>query len=266
MANYQHEPAGAPGKWQGEERRFALRVEKLFDEVFAKLGLHRTKIEALSVAYTGATEDEDGTAGLVPAPKAEDREKFLRGDGTWQPVSAYEDFTGATSTTDGAHGLVPAPAAGSSYRYLSSDGSWRGLCDTEILPTGTTPGMMTLTSLFDYVYPVGSIYMSMSSTSPETLFGGTWAQIEDTFLLAAGTTYAAGATGGEATHTLTVDEMPSHTHNITFQSGKIGGGSTYRRPLTNASDSEMAVTATGGDQPHNNMPPYLAVYVWRRTA
>ena len=65
------------------------------------------------------------------------------------------------------------------------------------------------TTIADLVYPVGSIYMSVNSTSPATLFGGTWTQIQDTFLLAAGSTYAAGATGGEATHTLTENEMPS---------------------------------------------------------
>lgn len=68
--------------------------------------------------------------------------------------------------------------------------------------------------LYDKIYPIGAIYMSINSTDPGTLFGGTWERIKDTFLLSAGDTYSAGATGGEATHTLTVDEMPSHTHSI----------------------------------------------------
>ena len=62
-------------------------------------------------------------------------------------------------------------------------------------------------------YPVGSIYMSVNSTSPASLFGGTWEQLKDRFLLGAGDTYTNGSTGGESTHTLTVDEMPSHTHS-----------------------------------------------------
>ena len=65
------------------------------------------------------------------------------------------------------------------------------------------------------IYPVGAIYMSVSSTSPASLFGGTWEQIQNRFLLAAGDTYAAGKTGGEATHTLTVEEMPAHNHSFT---------------------------------------------------
>ena len=63
-------------------------------------------------------------------------------------------------------------------------------------------------------YPVGSIYMSVNSTSPATLFGGTWEQIQDVFLLAAGSTYTAGDTGGSASHTLIVDELPSHVHTV----------------------------------------------------
>ena len=64
------------------------------------------------------------------------------------------------------------------------------------------------------VYPVGSIYMSMNSTSPATLFGGTWVQLPNKFLLGASSTYAAGTTGGEATHKLTTNEMPSHNHIV----------------------------------------------------
>ena len=67
-------------------------------------------------------------------------------------------------------------------------------------------------ALLNAIYPVGSIYMSVNSTSPATLFGGTWERIKDRFLLAAGDAYAAGGTGGEATHTLTEGEMPAHSH------------------------------------------------------
>ena len=74
---------------------------------------------------------------------------------------------------------------------------------------------------FNKIYPVGSIYMSINSTDPSELFGGEWEQIKDRFLLACGTTYSNGATGGEATHTLTTNEMPTHSHSI----GK--GGALY---------------------------------------
>lgn len=129
---------------------------------------------------------------------------------------------------------------------------------------GTTAAAVATLGL----YPVGSIYMSVVETSPATLFGGTWERIKDAFLLSAGDTYAAGATGGEAEHTLTIDEMPSHSHELhmdkatsegRYNDGYIGKGgyTTGNARYTNS---------TGGGLAHNNMPPYLAVYVWKRTA
>ena len=64
------------------------------------------------------------------------------------------------------------------------------------------------------MYPVGSIYLSINSINPGILFGGTWEQIKDSFLLAAGDIHEAGEIGGEETHTLTVEEIPSHTHKF----------------------------------------------------
>lgn len=144
------------------------------------------------------------------------------------------------------------------------------------------------------IYPIGAIYISTSSTNPSTLFGGTWEQIKDRFLLAAGSSYSAGATGGEATHTLTVNEMPSHKHypegytNPGSESAYLrrfstnldhSSNSVARTQIATGSSGKYAVTATtsgdlnecdttastGGSQAHNNMPPYLAVYVWKRT-
>ena len=115
-------------------------------------------------------------------------------------------------------------------------------------------------------WPVGSIYMSMIATSPATLFGGTWVQMENRFLLGAGSGYVAGATGGEAEHTLTGNEMPSHYHLLAMNQA---GESEYWGPMCSAMQDGYMVNMTkpaGGDQPHNNMPPYIAVYMWRRTA
>lgn len=136
---------------------------------------------------------------------------------------------------------------------------------------------VTLATIVDMIYPVGAIYMSVSGVSPATLFGGTWQRIQDTFLLAAGDSYAAGSTGGEATHTLTENEMPSHNHAGKRMSGVFGlsdgtnDGSTagFIVPwglVSSRNDYNIAVAWQGGGAAHNNMPPYLAVYVWKRTA
>lgn len=133
------------------------------------------------------------------------------------------------------------------------------------------------------IYPVGSIYMSVNSTDPGTLFGGTWEQIEDRFLLGAGAAHTAGDTGGEAAHTLDLNEMPTHNHDLSmwvFSGGAQSSGYRYgiphkgnpdggRRSISGVDPNGQipwGVYSKGGGQAHNNMPPYLAVYIWKRTA
>lgn len=124
---------------------------------------------------------------------------------------------------------------------------------------------VSTSDLFDLVYPVGSIYLSVNSTSPATLFGGTWTQIKDTFLLGAGDDYTLGDTGGEATHTLTIDEMPDHNHTTKSTYANFGTGS-QTDTLLMWGYGEAIVQNTGGSQAHNNMPPYLVVSIWKRVS
>lgn len=130
--------------------------------------------------------------------------------------------------------------------------------------------MSNFVNLLDIVYPVDSIYQSMNETSPADVIGGTWTQIK-TFLYGADT---AKETGGEATHTLTVDEMPSHGHGIVV-AVVYGGNAAMHRILfaTNSPawnngnpDWNNAAQNTGGGQAHNNLPPYTTCFIWYRTA
>jgi len=216
-------------------------------------------------------------------------------------------------------------------------------------------------TLINAVYPVGSIYMSAVNVDPARIFGGTWVRLQDRFLLGASDTYSAGSTGGEASHKLTEEEMPGHTHTgpshthvvpehtHTATSAGAGGhshtvpqhthtatassagahshkmprwqyatptaggkgylaqgsdasGSTYTSTsagahthsitvakcaalnastaaahthsitvakcaaLTSGASGTGATGPAGGNAAHNNLPPYLAVYMWRRTA
>lgn len=139
--------------------------------------------------------------------------------------------------------------------------------------TSSSDGLMSksdkskLDNLFNSIYPVGSIYMSVKNTNPASLFGGTWQQIKDRFLLACGSTYNAGATGGEATHRLTIDEMPSHNHTWGWRNSAASGNSTWNSAGSDKTGTSSDIIGnTGGGKPHNNMPPYLAVYMWKRTA
>ena len=155
-------------------------------------------------------------------------------------------------------------------------------------------------------YPVGSIYMSMNATNPTELFGGTWEQIaQGRCLIGAGTgtdsrseskTFTAGATGGEYNHVLTVGELPSHSHSASSNStgahthtqstngsdsdvhpngGKYSSGSQFSvTSQTNGATTgssgghshTITIGNTGSNTAHNNLPPYMALYVWKRTA
>lgn len=124
-------------------------------------------------------------------------------------------------------------------------------------------------------YPVGSYYISHSDTSPASLFGGTWHRIESRFLWAAPSTSELGKTAGEMTHTLTVSEMPSHSHGLNGWAlgiNGVSGTSTYAlaKPWTSYNNFEeggiQTVKNSGGGAAHNNMPPYVTVAIWRRTA
>lgn len=125
-------------------------------------------------------------------------------------------------------------------------------------------------------WPIGSIYMSVSSTSPATLFGGTWERISERFLLGASSSYPAGSTGGESTHKLTQSELPNYSLSVTNGSNVIRsktGNSTDAYVQTQSGgwgipnwESKTVTVASGGSgEAHNNMPPYLAVYMWKRT-
>lgn len=136
-------------------------------------------------------------------------------------------------------------------------------------------------TFFDKIYPIGSVHITTSSVNPSNYFDGEWERIQDTFLLASGTTYENGSTGGSATVTLTSAQsgVPAHSHkyqdyNTTYTlkttnrkpgtstavaygtSLTAGGGATERTSSNN--------TAANASQAHENMPPYLAVYMWER--
>ena len=116
------------------------------------------------------------------------------------------------------------------------------------------------------MHPVGSIYISVDATNPSLLFGGTWQQITGRFLLAAGSGYTAGSTGGEATHKLTVAEMPAHTHSAYYRAFPTSGATDTNAFVVFNTGTRSNTGSAGSGAAHNNMPPYLTVYIWKRTA
>lgn len=147
-------------------------------------------------------------------------------------------------------------------------------------------------SMIDIIYPVGSIYMNINDISPATFIGGTWERLANRFLVGAGDTHDGGSTGGNASvtsgdssknetgsTTLTVDQIPSHSHtynDYSVSTNTYGAqGTGFKQMYTNET-YKFTTDATGGGKGHthsmghthevNTMPPYLAVYMWKRTA
>ena len=133
-----------------------------------------------------------------------------------------------------------------------------------------------ITKMLDTVYPVNSIYISLDSTSPASLYGGTWERFGKGQTLVgvneSDTDFSsAGKTGGEKTHKLTVNEMPNHNHglHVGYQDGTQDTRYNvlwFITPSYNKAwwDDKRHINAVGGDQPHNNLQPYISVYMWKR--
>ena len=122
-------------------------------------------------------------------------------------------------------------------------------------------------------FPIGAIFISVDSTNPATSLGyGTWvAFAQGRCLIGVGTsdqTFTAGATGGKSTHKLTISEMPAHTHTAKYSSSGNGANTYVIGSAQNNSSASKTVTtdSTGGSSAHNNLQPYVVVYMWKRTA
>lgn len=116
------------------------------------------------------------------------------------------------------------------------------------------------------IYEIGAVYISYNSTSPATLFGGSWVAITGRFpYFNAGT-----STGGSNTHTLSINEIPNHNHSLRYDRYTMNGGSSDGVPYASIGQTigynGNACGTTGGGAAHNNMPAYQTFYAWRRTA
>lgn len=158
----------------------------------------------------------------------------------------------------------------------TSQGAWDGSSAKTIDITAASVGATAIAEAKLAAWPIGSIYMSVNSTSPANLFGGTWERISETFLFAASSSYPAGSTGGEFTHKLTQSELPNYSLSVTNGSNVIRsktGSSADAYVQTQSSgwgipnwESKTVTVASGGSgAAHNNMPPYLSVWIWKRT-
>lgn len=191
-------------------------------------------------------------------------------DETLNSSNNYDNyFTETTSGLDIEANNINANCLTSKNEKFNLD-SEGNLTVNSLTISDSNNNSLSFEAIFNRIYPIGSIYISTTDTNPGTLFTGTWEKIENRFLLASGSSYQLGSTGGEATHKLTINELPSHTHNasagqfistspnvtpgtlMSFDSGQ------YKRYSMNSTSS------TGGSKAHNNMPPYLVVSIYKR--
>ena len=167
--------------------------------------------------------------------------------GLWQ-YDALEDYEigNIVLQNNSLYYCIRANGPASTVRSPANDTAgtyWRAL----IYSTGKHPDPDHLANpavlqVLQAVYPVGSIYCSYSNTSPATLFGfGTWTKIEGRFLLGANATYGLGSTGGAATVTLTVNQIPAHNHSASAASA---GSHTHTASTASAGAHTHTVSGT----------------------
>lgn len=222
--------------------------------------------------------------------------------GASYPMNVYISFKSSSSTTDPElnaiayegenYGVFLVKSATSTWKmYVDDTTGWAIPCVQRWYTTqnqgnrisvtfldekieGTEPSVLgtyyratpaKMQSILDFIYPVGSIYLSYSHVSPASTFGGTWTRVQNAFLWAVDANGEIGLTGGSKTHTLTVNELPSHSHGSVY-SGTASG--TKNTAWLASGGDKMAYGAlyAGGGAAHNNMPPYIQVSAWRRTA
>ena len=156
-------------------------------------------------------------------------------------------YSTKTATSDRRQTAMPYRRGGHTYSRYYTGGAWSAWESAALA-----------------AWPVGSIYLAYNHTNPGTLFGGTWTRIQNTFLWAVDANGDVGVTGGEKTVTLTEAQMPKHNHGGTYTNA--GTARTHAWLASGGSAMGYDTVEAGGGQAHNNMPPYIQVSVWRRTA
>lgn len=279
-----------------------VRASAACSAVDGRNGLSLTvRIRPVGGAWGSAVTLESGVFTILPADSAAVYEAEFSAVDT---LGSIKTVTAVSGTAAVAFHLREGGQGAAFGKRAESDGfhcAWDAHFDGQMDVAGqVSAGTLKVggKSLLDLVYPVGAVYMSLNAANPATLFGGTWTAIEGKFLLAANATYAAESTGGAASHTLTTAQLPAHSHRVygstdatsvghdhgipnikTGQSGEYGAyaetwgyGSGSRDLNTNYVDIthihyvDITSQTTGSGKAFSLMPPYLAVYMWKRTA
>lgn len=230
------------------------------------------------VAAASYALKQNSSGGFAAGSSAMTTNGGAVGNGT----SSTTGFAGgqASNTTTGAAIGTSAVASGAGAVQLGTgNNTTANTLQFRSYPLVDANGNIEPARLLD-MYPVGSYYITESSTTPASLFGGSWIRVSNSFLYGAASQSAVGQTGGEADHVLTIDEMPNHAHKphgytwITSQGSnsgdieatRVGGRNAFGIEFMRDYDQNRYTSYTGGGAAHNNLPPYRRVNLWRRTA
>ena len=224
----------------------------------------KTIVGAINENKVSIDDLEDGT---TPAGRVGNTLTVVVGDTT----TTYDGSTSQTVNVPvaGIQGTLSATINGTAKTY---NGSADVALGSIYAPTTAgTVGKIPVwddngTIVWQDKYEVGAVYISFENTSPAAIYGGDWNAIYNTFLYATTSGGTSGGTGGEATHTLTIDEMPSHGHELNIGWGSGDGTATGKVSESNGGAGYWLAKQTGSSQPHNNLPPYTRVYMWQRIA
>lgn len=163
--------------------------------------------------------------------------------------------------------------------FAKEDGVFKSYWDIK----DKTGALINKADIINFIYPVGSIYISVNSTSPSTLFGGTWEKMSGGFLYGAtssvGNSSITGTSTGSYSGTsgstaLTIDQIPAHSHNYAQLNGRVvSDGSSWQLQGLNGDNETRSTSSVGGSEGHTHSIPshshavsYMAVWVWKRTA
>ena len=222
-----------------------------------------------AIGYSASVEG-DGFAGGANA-------YAMNGGAVGKGASAGNGFAGGQNAVCNADGPSTVQLGEGTN---TSDNTLQFRSYQVVDANGNIPAERLKSALLDLIFPVGSIYMNYAnSSSPASTLGGSWTKIYNKFLIGAGSSYTIGSEGGEVVHMLSVNELPSHAHDMKNSKNNSTGSpymaiqvSTTEWGIVSQNGSGWIaqdtgyVAETGGNVPHNNMPPYRAVWMWRRTA